>query len=117
MKYQNYLKKLGVASNRQIFIPLSGYNGDNLVEKSNNMPWYNGWECSIEKNSEIIKGYTLIDAVDYGLIIPRRAIEKPLRIPILRTYKVNANVNVNVDIRFWQLSLEISIFPVRSAPV
>jgi len=84
----NYLKKLGVASNRQIFIPLSGYNGDNLVEKSNNMPWYNGWECSIEKNSEIIKGYTLIDAVDYGLIIPRRAIEKPLRIPILRTYKV-----------------------------
>jgi elongation factor 1-alpha len=70
----NYLKKIGYNPKLIPFIPLSGWLGDNMLEKSTNMPWW--------------KGPTLLEALD-SLKEPKRPIEKPLRIPLQDVYKIN----------------------------
>lgn len=62
-----FLKKVGYNPDKIPFIPISGWNGDNMIEKSTNMPWY--------------KGPTLIEALD-NVIPPKRPIDKPLRLPL-----------------------------------
>ncbi|MEN6623368.1 MAG: sulfate adenylyltransferase subunit CysN, partial [Smithella sp.] len=39
-EYENYSQKLDIHD--IVFIPVSALKGDNVVEKSNNMPWYDG---------------------------------------------------------------------------
>ncbi|MHA2249705.1 MAG: translation elongation factor EF-1 subunit alpha [Candidatus Kariarchaeaceae archaeon] len=55
------------------FIPVSGIEGDNLKEKSANMPWY--------------KGVTLLKAFD-DLTVPEKPTTKPLRLPIQDVYSI-----------------------------
>ncbi len=62
-----YLKEVGYKVKKVQFIPISGWKGDNMVEKSTNMKWY--------------KGKTLFDALD-KLKPPKRPLEKPLRLPL-----------------------------------
>jgi elongation factor 1-alpha len=69
----NFLKKIGYNPEKIPFIPISGWNGDNMLEKSPNLPWW--------------KGSTLIDALD-GLEVPKRPVDKPLRIPLQDVYKI-----------------------------
>jgi len=68
-----YLKKVGYNPDKIPFIPISGWEGDNMLESSDNMPWY--------------KGPTLIDALD-NLNPPKRPSEKPLRLPLQDVYKI-----------------------------
>jgi elongation factor 1-alpha len=63
----DYLKKVGYNSVNIPFIPLSGWLGDNMLEKSSNLPWY--------------KGLTLIEALD-TITPPKRPTDKPLRLPL-----------------------------------
>lgn len=56
------------------FIPTSGWAGDNIMEKSANMSWYEG-PC-------------LIDAID-NLKAPKRPNDRPLRLPIQDVYKIS----------------------------
>jgi elongation factor 1-alpha len=37
-----FLKKIGYKTDTIHFIPISGFNGDNMMEKSTNTPWYTG---------------------------------------------------------------------------
>jgi len=69
----NYIKKIGYNSDKVPFIPISGWNGDNMLEKSANLPWY--------------KGPTLLEALD-SVQEPKRPSEKPLRIPLQDVYKI-----------------------------
>jgi len=69
----NYLKKVGYNVAKIQFIPISGWHGDNMLEKSDNMPWY--------------KGSTLIEALD-SLTTPKRPKDKPLRLPLQDVYKI-----------------------------
>ena len=68
-----YLKKVGYNVANIPFIPISGWVGDNMLEASENMPWY--------------KGPTLIEALD-ALRPPKRPSEKPLRLPLQDVYKI-----------------------------
>lgn len=68
-----YLKKVGYNPVNIPFIPLSGWLGDNMLEKSPNMPWY--------------KGQTLIEALDC-IVAPKRPTDKPLRLPLQDVYKI-----------------------------
>jgi len=68
-----YLSKVGYKASKNKFIPISGYLGENLTEKSPNMPWYDGM--------------TLIEALD-DCSPPKRFVDKPLRIPIQDVYKI-----------------------------
>merc|ERR1712093_725159 len=62
-----YLGKVGYKAAKVPFVPISGWVGDNMIEKSTNMPWY--------------KGETLIGCLD-KVIPPKRPSDKPLRLPL-----------------------------------
>ncbi len=68
-----FLKKVGYKPDTIPFIPISGWNGDNMLERSANTPWY--------------KGPTLIEALD-KIEPPKRPTEKPLRLPLQDVYKI-----------------------------
>merc|ERR1712003_511091 len=60
--------------------PISGLQGDNLIEKSTNMPWY-------VKNPKKYCGKTLLEVLD-TIKPPKRPINKPLRLPLQDVYKI-----------------------------
>jgi len=68
-----YLKKVGYQPEKIPFIPISGWFGDNMIEKSSNLSWYSG--------------PTLIEALDM-IVPPKRPTEKPLRLPLQDVYKI-----------------------------
>nr|ACO50112.1 elongation factor 1 alpha [Jakoba bahamiensis] len=68
-----YLKKVGYNADKVLFIPISGWNGDNMLESSPNMPRY--------------KGPTLLAGID-TFEPPKRPTDKPLRLPIQDVYKI-----------------------------
>lgn len=69
------------------FIPYSGFAGENLVEKSDKMPWYKGWKVNINKETTV-EGFTLHDALEKVARPPKRFPEKQVRIPINGIYKI-----------------------------
>jgi elongation factor 1-alpha len=70
---EKMLKMVGYNTSKVNFIPVSGWKGDNLVKKSQNMSWY--------------KGPTLSEALD-SFTPPEKPINKPLRIPIQDVYSI-----------------------------
>ena len=70
---EKMLKMVGYNTSKVNFIPVSGWKGDNLAKKSENMSWY--------------KGPTLVDALD-SIEAPEKPIGKPLRIPIQDVYTI-----------------------------
>jgi elongation factor 1-alpha len=68
-----YLKKVGYNPEKVPFVPISGWHGDNMLEASENMPWY--------------KGPTLLAALDSSEA-PKRPSDKPLRLPLQDVYKI-----------------------------
>jgi elongation factor 1-alpha len=69
----NYLKKVGYKPAKIPFVPISGWAGDNMIERSPNMPWY--------------KGPYLLEALDQ-CNEPKRPTDKPLRLPLQDVYKI-----------------------------
>jgi len=69
----NFIKKIGYNPEKVPFVPISGWNGDNMLEKSPNMTWW--------------KGPTLIEALD-SITEPKRPVDKPLRVPLQDVYKI-----------------------------
>jgi elongation factor 1-alpha len=70
---EKMLKLVGYNTSKVQFIPVSGWKGDNLIKKSENMPWY--------------KGPTLLEALDM-FDAPEKPIGKPLRIPVQDVYSI-----------------------------
>jgi len=68
-----FLEKVGYKPAGIPFIPISGWHGDNMLEKSDNMKWY--------------KGPTMVEALD-AIIPPKRPSDKPLRLPLQDVYKI-----------------------------
>jgi len=68
-----YLKKVGYNPEKIPFVPISGFEGDNMIERSTNMDWY--------------KGPTLLEALD-KCTPPVRPSDKPLRLPLQDVYKI-----------------------------
>ncbi|MEM0361712.1 MAG: translation elongation factor EF-1 subunit alpha [Sulfolobales archaeon] len=69
-----FMKGLGYKVDAIPFVPVSGWLGDNLIEKSANMPWY--------------KGPTLVEALD-TVKEPAKPVDKPLRLPIQEVYSIS----------------------------
>ena len=67
------LRMVGFKIEKINFIPVSGWTGDNLIKKSDKMPWYTG--------------PTLIEALDL-LEVPAKPTNKPLRVPIQDIYSI-----------------------------
>jgi elongation factor 1-alpha len=69
-----YLKNLGYKPVKIPFVPISGWFGDNMIDRSTNMPWY--------------KGPFLLEALDQ-VHPPNRPTESPLRVPLQDVYKIS----------------------------
>ncbi|BBN69132.1 GTP binding Elongation factor Tu family protein [Prunus dulcis] len=69
----SYLKKVGYNPEKIPFVPISGFEGDNMIERSTNLDWY--------------KGPTLLEALDL-ISEPKRPSDKPLRLPLQDVYKI-----------------------------
>lgn len=70
---ENLLKTVGYNTSKINFIPGSGWLGDNLVKKSEHMPWYTG--------------PTLYEAMDQ-FTEPALPLDKPLRLPIQDVFTI-----------------------------
>ncbi len=68
------LKRVGYPEDKVQFVAASAWTGDNLSEKSPNMPWF--------------KGDTLLGALD-NLEVPPKPTDKDLRLPIQDVYKIS----------------------------
>jgi elongation factor 1-alpha len=75
------LAKIGYDPKKIPFVPISGFNGDNMMERSENMTWY--------------EGPTLFDCLD-NVRPPKRPNDKPLRIPVQDSYKIQGVGTVGV---------------------
>ncbi|AQZ10520.1 TEF2 (YBR118W) and TEF1 (YPR080W) [Zygosaccharomyces parabailii] len=82
----NFIKKVGYNPKTVPFVPVSGWNGDNMIEPTTNAPWYKGWEKET-KASGVVKGKTLLEAID-AIEPPSRPTDKPLRLPLQDVYKI-----------------------------
>jgi elongation factor 1-alpha len=82
-KLHSFLGKLGYNLDKVPFVPISGFEGDNLIERSTNLDWY--------------KGPTLLEALDrIKLPLSARLFLNPLRIPLHGVYKIGGIGNVPV---------------------
>ena len=81
------LKDAGLKPKKCPVIPFSGYHGENLIDKTDKMPWYKGWSANLNKET-VITGETVLDALEKYLKPPKRNTEGPLRIPIGQTYNI-----------------------------
>jgi len=68
-----FLTKCGYKTKDMDFVPISGWVGDNMIERSANMKWY--------------KGRIMLEALD-NIKPPKRPSEKPLRLPLQDVYKI-----------------------------
>jgi len=82
---KGFIKKVGYNPDAVAFVPISGWHGDNMMEKSENMSWYKGW--SIDSKENKASGKTLLDALD-AIKQPTRPTDKPLRLPLQDVYKI-----------------------------
>ncbi|MFH1623098.1 MAG: translation elongation factor EF-1 subunit alpha [Candidatus Aenigmatarchaeota archaeon] len=68
------LKGIGYKIEEIPFVPTSGYTGDNVVKKSDNIPWY--------------KGGTLVETLDQHAKEPEKPTDKPLRLPVQDVFTI-----------------------------
>merc|ERR1712177_41960 len=80
-----YVKKVGYNPATVPLVPISGFNGDNMLEKSDNMSWWN--KTKIERKSGSYEFTTLFDALD-AIEPPSRPVDKALRLPLQDVYKI-----------------------------
>ncbi len=81
----SYVKKIGWNPLAIPFVPISGWNGDNMLEVSPNMTWFKGWTA--ERKEGNASGKTLLEALD-ALLPPARPTDRPLRLPLQDVYKI-----------------------------
>jgi len=68
------------------FMPISGWMGDNLLEKSAKMAWWKG--ADVKSQKQPVHCDTLLDCLEHMVKPPKRALKKPLRMPVSGVYKI-----------------------------
>ncbi|TEA25665.1 hypothetical protein DBR06_SOUSAS2510086 [Sousa chinensis] len=80
-----YIKKVGYNPDTVAFVPISGWNGENMLEPSANVPWFKGWRVTRKDGNA--SGTTLLEALDC-ILPPTRPTDRPLRLPLQDVYKI-----------------------------
>jgi len=86
-EFQKMLQMIGFKVKKIPFIPYSGFNGDNLVDKTDKAPWYKGWSANINPKKKIT-GFTIVEALNNFIVPPKRHPELPVRLPISNIYNI-----------------------------
>jgi len=80
-----FIKNSGYNPATVAMVPISGWHGDNMLETSDKMPWWKGF--NVERKSGNKSGKTLLDAID-AIDAPTRPFDRPLRLPLQDVYKI-----------------------------
>jgi len=80
-----YVKKVGYNPAIVPILPISGFNGDNMLEKSDKMTWWK--KQKVDRKSGAYEFETLFDALD-NIEPPSRPVNKALRLPLQDVYKI-----------------------------
>merc|ERR1712000_426578 len=67
-------------------LPISGWMGDNLINKSTKMDWWKGVDIKVDKETLHID--TLKEALEKMVRTPDRPTDKPMRTPISGGFKI-----------------------------
>merc|ERR1711915_669667 len=86
-EFVKMLQMIGFKPKKVPFIPYSGFNGDNLVEKTDKAPWYKGWAANLGPKKKVT-GFTIVDALNNFIVPPTRLPDAPLRLPISNIYNI-----------------------------
>merc|ERR1712139_428665 len=88
---RNMLAKVGwkkdFLENQVPYMPISGWMGDNLLKKSDNMGWWKGMDVLYE-GKETIHVDCLYDVHDVYCRVPERPVSAPMRMPVSGIYKI-----------------------------
>jgi elongation factor 1-alpha len=77
------------------FMPISGWMGDNLTKKTENMPWWKGMDVKRDpKDKDTVHVETLLEVLDRYVLIPPRPVDKAFRMPVGSVLKIDGVGNV-----------------------
>merc|ERR1719487_2624429 len=82
----SYVKKIGYNPKSIPFVPISGWHGDNMIEKTSNMSWYKGWSKEVKEGK--FSGHTLFEALD-AIVIPSSSLMASVSFQFLDVYKIS----------------------------
>jgi len=84
-----FMRGAGYRMDTVYVVPVSGWVGDNILEPSSNMPWWNEAKMNELKKKYGVNGArTLVEALD-TVQEPPKPIDKPLRIPISEVFTIS----------------------------
>jgi elongation factor 1-alpha len=69
------------------FLPISGWQGDNLLKKSEKMAWWTGVDI-VKLDKSTLHVDTLLDCLEKMVIVPPRPMDKPMRMPVSGVHKI-----------------------------
>ncbi len=96
------LKQAGYKTDTMPFIPISGFKGDNVAKKSENMTWY--------------KGPTILEQLDL-FEQPEKPTQLPLRMPLQDVYEITGIGTVpvgKIETGVMKIGQKVVILPGRS---
>jgi elongation factor 1-alpha len=117
------LTKIGYKTKKIPFIPMSGWKGDNLNKKSENMAWWKGFKVPLKKGEA--EGVTLIDALEVVVKPPKRPVKKAFRMPVSGVYKIKGvgdvitgrieqgKITPGVKVKFYPMLVTGNIFSIE----
>jgi len=91
-----FVKKIGWNPAAIPFVPISGWEGDNMLEVSSNMSWFKGWTAERKEGNG--SGKTLLEALD-NILPPSRPTDKPLRLPHENLLEALPGDNVGFNVK------------------
>ncbi|MBZ3869279.1 Dymeclin [Sciurus carolinensis] len=110
-----YIKKIGYNPDTVAFVPISGWNGDNILEPSANMLWFKGWKVT-RKDGGSASGTTLLEALDC-ILPPTCPIDKPLRLPLQDIYKIGGIAGLWTVFTLGGVGSKATVSPELSSPL
>ncbi|KAF3825785.1 hypothetical protein GH733_006612, partial [Mirounga leonina] len=79
-----YIRKIEYNPDTIAFVPIFGWNGDNMLEPSANMSWFKGWEVTHKDGNA--SGTTCLEL--WIAFCHQRPTDKPLRMSLQDVYKI-----------------------------
>ncbi|ELW69891.1 Elongation factor 1-alpha 1 [Tupaia chinensis] len=115
-EFSTYINKVGNNLDTVAFLPISGWNGDNILELTANMLWFKGWKVTRKDGNA--SGTTLLEALNC-ILPPTHPTDKPLCLPLQNVYKTGGIGTVpvcGVETGMVKPGVVVTFVPVNVTP-
>jgi elongation factor 1-alpha len=100
-------------------IPMAGFHGENILKKSEKMPWWKGVTVKISTTGDTCKVECLLDALNDMVNLPPRNTEAPFRAPVGKVITTIKGIECVITSRLEQGTLtkgeEVVFLPTHTA--